>query len=230
MACEGRFALYASASQACAAFRSSSHQHLRRRKAETCRPPRRVFDDESDDEAPETLWDECQEDDAALSSSDAAGSLALLLLCREVDAASGGDNATKRNLLMAAKPPPRSSWAARPTSRLDLLATPSGLTGVAVEHVLLCGSGCVVGTNAGSSGFTRRRRRRRADRRFTRCAGGAREPRSRATGSCRAAPAGGRRPPREADADLADREHPLRKTRARIQSAVQRSNNDPALV
>ncbi len=214
--------LYASASQACAAFRSSSNASSTPQKGgDAVDLLEGSSDDESDDESPETLWDECQEDNDALSSSDAAGSLALLLLCREVDAASGGDTATKRNLLMAAEASSQKFVGGQAYKSSDLLATPGGLTGVAVEHILLAGSGLC----------SRDQRALEADLHDDGAVGGPTDALLDALAARVRAEVEGHRQRvardlepaavdqlREADADLADREDQLRKTRARIQS------------
>ena len=230
--------LYASASQACAAFRTSSSSVSAPQKGgDAVDLLEGSSDDESDDEAPETLWDECREDDAALSSSDSSGSLALLLLCREVDAASGGDSATKRNLLMAAEASAQKFVGGQAYKSQDLLATPSGLTGVAVEHVLLCGSGLC----------SRDQRALEADLHDDGAVGGPTDALLDALAARVRAEVEGHRQRvardlepaavdqlREADADLADREDQLRKTRARIQSersaqeTILRSFREPA--
>ena len=103
----------------------------------------------------------------------------------------------------------------------DLLATPSGLTGVAVEHVLLCGSGLC----------SRDQRALEADLHDDGAVGGPTDALLDALAARVRAEVEGHRQRvardlepaavdqlREADADLADREDQLRKTRARIQS------------
>ena len=161
----------------------------------------------------------------------------MLLLCREVDAASGGDNATKRNLLMAAEASAQKFVGGQAYKSSDLLATPSGLTGVAVEHVLLCGSGLC----------SRDQRALEADLHDDGAVGGPTDALLDALAARVRAEVEGHRQRvardlepaavdqlREADADLADREDQLRKTRARIQSersaqeTILRSFREPA--
>lgn len=212
--------LHASAAGAVSAFRSMPAAASSRSMTGNAVDLLESSEDESDDDTPEVLWDECAEDNEALHTTDAAGALALLLLCREVAATDAGDS-SKQNLLMAAEASSRKVAGGEAYKSTDLLATPAGLTGVAVEHVLLAGRGLVA----------RDQRALEADLHDEGAVGGPTDALLDALAARVRAEVEGHRQRvardlepaavdalRAADADLADREEQLATTRARIQS------------